>query len=284
MQVKPPTTCDQQISILRERGCFIQNKFIAREVLSRVGYYRFSAYFLPFKTKDGRYLPGTDFDVVYHIYEFDRELRQILFSAIEEIEIFFRAHITEYHVFKYSPLGYLDASSFSKRHNHDKFIDMLNREVEAHKTVPFVQHHLQNRNGLFPLWAIIELFSFGALSRFYSDLNAADQKTLSQRLFSETHYNIRSWLRCCSDLRNICAHYGRIYYRKFSAIPANINVESWQERRLFPLMLALKALYPNANAWVARIVTPLSALIEKYSDYIDLKHIGFPINWESMLS
>ena len=85
--IKQSTTYIQQIDKLRSRGCIITDEVQAVEILSKVNYYRLTAYFLPFKQSDTSYMPGTDFATVYRIYEFDRKFRNILFTAIEEIEV-----------------------------------------------------------------------------------------------------------------------------------------------------------------------------------------------------
>jgi abortive infection bacteriophage resistance protein len=72
------------------------------------------------------------------------------------------------------------------------------------------------------------------LSYFYGDLPALDQKQIAKDLFGTIPKNLVSWLRCCTDLRNICAHYGRLYFRIFTATPAHIpGLEKSAERRLF---------------------------------------------------
>jgi abortive infection bacteriophage resistance protein len=100
------------------------------------------------------------------------------------------------------------------------------------------------------IWVITELFTFGMLSYFYNDLLMADQKYLAKKLFQAIPKSLASWLRCCTDLRNICAHYGRLYFRIFTAIPSNLpDLEKRAERRLFGALLALKTLYPDVNKW-----------------------------------
>jgi abortive infection bacteriophage resistance protein len=93
MEVKPATTYEQQIEKLRERGCYIRDERIAERILSQLNYYRFSAYFLPFRKEDETYREGTDFMTVYLIYEFDREMRLLLLGALEQVEIFMRIHM-----------------------------------------------------------------------------------------------------------------------------------------------------------------------------------------------
>jgi abortive infection bacteriophage resistance protein len=109
--VKPPITYQEQVNKLRSRGCVIADEDEAIGILSHVNYYRLTAYFLPFKRADGMYSPDTNFNTIYRIYEFDRKIRHIIFSAIEEIEIFVRSTLAYYHGHKYGPLGYLDGST-----------------------------------------------------------------------------------------------------------------------------------------------------------------------------
>jgi len=284
VEIKPPITYDQQVEKLRSRGCQVTDTSFCVSALSRINYYRLSAYFLPFKRNNGDYLNGTDFNTIFQIYEFDRYLRNLLFAAIEEVEINLRAKFAYYHAHKYGAAGYLDAANYNNRHRHDKFQDLIETEIKNNQKVLFVQHHLGKYEGKFPIWVITELFTFGMLSYFYSDLLMSDQKQLARQLFDTIPKNLASWLRCCTDLRNICAHYGRLYFRIFTAIPANLHgLEANAERRLFGAVLSLKALYPDVNKWNGEIFNELKNLIKSYSHVIQLEHIGFPLNWESML-
>jgi len=89
---------------------------------------------------------------------------------------------------------------------------------------------------------------------------------------------------CCTDLRNICAHYGRLYFRIFTAIPSNLpDLEKRAERRLFGALLALKTLYPDVNKWNNEIHEGLKKIMALYSAVIKLDHIGFPADWEVKL-
>ncbi len=91
---KKPTTYQEQIELLKVRGCIIPDEDFCLKILRSANYYRLSAYFLPFKNSDDSFKPGTEFSKIVGIYNFDRELRSILFSAIEEIEIFLRTQFS----------------------------------------------------------------------------------------------------------------------------------------------------------------------------------------------
>ena len=136
---KNPTDCvltfDQQLELLKSRGCKIEDEAFARELLSRVSYYRLSEYFLPFKTASGDYKVGTSFSKVCRLYNFDQELRSIIFDAIEEIEVFLRCRISYYFSLKYGSLGYLDKMNFSNKHDHTSFLQHVKRRTKQNRQV-----------------------------------------------------------------------------------------------------------------------------------------------------
>ncbi|WP_456059445.1 Abi family protein [Brachyspira pilosicoli] len=261
-----------------------------------INYYRFSAYFLPFKQSDNLYISGTSFEKVFNIYEFDRKLHAILFNALEEIEIFIRAKIAYYHAHKYGPLGYLNEKNFynedtnqkhinKKINYHRKFMDNLKREIKNNKKVLFVKHHIDKYDSKFPIWVATEIFTFGMLSTFFANLKLEDQKILAKDMYNITAKKLESWLHCCTDLRNICAHYGRLYYRIFSSIPKEMNnLDNDSKRKLWGTILTVKELYPFKNKWNDEILPNFIKLIDEYKNYIDFIHIGFPEEWKDYLN
>lgn len=282
-QLKEPTTYQEQLRILQNRNVVVDDPTRCIEILESVSYYRFTAYFLPFKQKDGLYQTGTRFYTVYRIYEFDRKLRGILFAALEEVEVYLRTKFAYFHAHKYGAEGYINPTNYSSHHHAEKFRENLEREIAANSRSAFVLHHKQHYDGHFPIWVIVELFTFGMLSRFYSDMATPDQKHLAKEIYHTIPKNIISWLRCCTDLRNICAHYGRLYYRIFPATPANVSAGPTQIHQLWGAILALQALYPNATKWNNEILPQLSTLFEEYQTDISYRHIGFPQDWEIKL-
>lgn len=104
-----------------------------------------------------------------------------------------------------------------------------------------------------------------------------DKKILSNEIYKTKPKHIVSWLRCCIDLRNICSHYGRLYFRIFSAIPSGIkNLDDESNRKLWAAILSLKELYPFKNRWNEDILKKLIYLMNEHENNIELEHIGFP--------
>ena len=134
------------------------------------------------------------------------------------------------------------------------------------------------------VWVIIEFFSMGMLSYLYADLLTPDKKQIATTSFGTSADCLQSWLRCATDLRNRCAHYSRLYYWIFSAIPKTPQNATYEfDRRLFSQILMLKYLYPDKNKWNNEVSVNLESLIEEYLPDISLKHIGFPENWKELL-
>ena len=127
--IKNPTTYEQQLAKLKLRGCTTKDDAFCIAVLKTVNYYRLSAYFLPFKKSDDTYVEGTSFEQVFNIYEFDRKLRRIIFSAIEEIEVFTRAAFAYFHAHKYGAVGYFNEKNYSAKHQHEKFKKLIEQEI-----------------------------------------------------------------------------------------------------------------------------------------------------------
>jgi abortive infection bacteriophage resistance protein len=281
-EVKPFLDVEKQIEKIRSRGCRIDDAVSAKRALAATNYYRLSAYFLPFKQIDGNYKQGTKFETICRIYEFDRKLRGIVFSALARVEILLRARLAYYHAEHYGALGYNDVTNYRvSGHNHARFKEQVQSEIEKNKKVLFVSHHIQKYGGKFPIWVIIELFTFGMLSRFYADLKSQDQKILVKELSAATPKTLMSWLRCCTDLRNICAHHGRLYYRIFPAIPAGLNETGKQ--RIFGMLLVLKTLYADKAEWNEEIYNAICNLTAEYKNDINFNHIGFTADWRTRL-
>jgi len=286
MAVKPRTTYEQQLDKIKKRGCIVGNDEYALKMLSQVNYYRLSAYFLVFKKDNDTYKEGTTFERVCKIYEFDRKLRNLIFTELEAIEIMVRTKIAYYFSHTYGPMGYLDSENFSLEHKHASFIDKCKKAIEDNRNQMFVKHHLEEKNSEFPIWVLVELLSFGTMSIFYADMKTADKKRVSEMITGNKndYVNIESWLTCLCHLRNWCAHYSRLYFNKFGTQPRTPNGSPWlYNDRLFGYLMAMKLIYPDKEYWDNIFVCNIESLIEEYSEYIEVKHLGCPSNWKRLI-
>ncbi len=285
MKRKLPATIDQQIAKLRERGCVINDEEYAKRTLTYINYFRLSNYFEPFTVAKNKYREGITFEDIMRVYELDRRMRSILIAALEEIEIAMRASLSNYHALKYGATGYLNSSSFDHKHNHNSFCSKVRHLVESNGDREFVRHYNNKYGGNFPLWVIMELFSFGTLAFFYKDMHNADKKEVAHELYGCSSNELDNWLFCMNELRNCCAHYNRLYGNEFPVIPRTPDgMEMELQPDVFGYIIVMKQLYHNKTGWNEQVVKPLSRLLKRNMDIISMEHLGFPENWEDMLN
>ena len=285
VSVKQPASLEEQAKHIKEKGFIIESLPSCIDFLSQTNYYRLSAYFLPFKKPDGTYLDNISFNRIKRIYEFDSRIRGLIFQVIEDIELYARTRLSNFLSENYGALGYLDKSIYTSKHNTEAFNARIQACIDENKRTPVVKHHIQKYEGQFPIWVIIEFFSMGMLSYLYADLQSADKKAIARHSFQTSAECLESWLRCLTDLRHRCAHYSRLYYWIFPAIPkASKKAPYPSDRKLFSQILMLKQLYPDKEKWDSRVFTNIEALINEYLPDISLIHIGFPNDWKHLLS
>ena len=282
--MKIPTTFEEQLEILKERGLIIDDKDECLNFLRSVNYYRLSAYLLPFKQSNNRYAEGTQFQTIRRIYIFDSKLRFQILAIIEEIEIFLRTQLAYFSAHRRGALGYLNKDNYSKRHDHDLFIDNVPSIVNKNWGSPVVKHHKDVYDGNFPIWVLIEFFSIGNLSYFFGDWLVDDKKMFAKVLYNVPYTYLDSWLKCLTVLRNRCAHYTRLYFTYFTdapRLPKTVDYEC--SYRIFDQLLMLKILYPHRAKWSGAFFKPLASLITEHENVIRLNHLGFPGNWMELL-
>ncbi len=284
--LKPVLSLEAQVDLLQSRGLIINDTKQAIKILSNVNYYRLSAYSLGLR-KDDVFFTEVSFDQIYQLYNFDTKLRHLLLSAIELIEIKFRTKIAYYLAMEYGAMSYLDVNLFKSNTRHQAFIIEFEREKERQKETAFVKHHMSTYGGIMPVWVAVEICSFGMISKLFSNLKVKYQKNFVQNYLAKpkgfNDYFI-SWLRCLVDVRNICAHYGRIYNRILSSspkIPNRFSDADLNLRRIFPLLIVIILLLEDFDTTTS-FITNIAALVEAHPA-VNLSLIGFPDNWRTVL-
>lgn len=284
IHIKQPKTFEEQIEILKNRNLIIKNTKEAVNFLKRVNYYRFSAYGLTLKHEDNKdvFLEGTTFNQMKAIYNFDKRLREFLMYYLETIEIEFRTKIAYYHAHEFGPLGYKDSIHFEKEWAHTMFMKSLNKKIEQSGKELFVLHHKSKYKGEFPFWVAIEVTSFTDLSKLFRNLLRNSKRKIVKDYNIPHDYAI-SWLHALSYVRNICAHYGRLYGKKLIIKPRLFKdvEEDVENSRVFSVVYVINRLLSSEDR--TNFIISLQALLEENANYIKLQEIGFPTNWESLL-
>jgi abortive infection bacteriophage resistance protein len=280
---KQPTTFEEQVEILKSRNLIIEDKQEAINVLSRVNYYRLSAYMLTLKCGD-RFRDGTRFSDIYNLYEFDKRLRNMCLNVLESIEIAFRTHISYYLSHKYGPTCYCNPEIFACEHSYADMFQELNVALTKSREL-FIEHHKRKYDSEFPIWVVTEVASFSLISRLYSILQAQDRKDISETYYQVPYTYLQSWIRSITVFRNICAHYGRIYNRSLTITPKLLKEDMRRgitNSNVFGLIYIMGKINYDKSEW-RLFINNLRGIIDKYNN-VDLNKIGFPVNWDEFLS
>jgi abortive infection bacteriophage resistance protein len=288
---KPALSFEQQADQLLGRG-FEADRARLIETLSRVSYYRLTAYWHPFKRADDTFAPGTSLEKIWRRYTFDRQLRLLVMDAVERVEIaVLRTLMVEQHARKYGPFGYRDEKSFRPEfagNDHRRMLEDIDHETKRSRE-PFVGHFLAkytSEPGL-PLWMAAEIASYGTLFTFYRFLNLPEQKQLASQLGLPASV-LQSWLFNLNYIRNLCAHHSRLWNRELAIrpfVPDAKNSPEWHQpatpdnRRMFAVLTLLRWLLQKiapSSHWPDRV----RALLKAYPD-VPLNLMGFPAGWET---
>lgn len=225
---KPAFSIQDQIKLLQARGLVVKDVAQAEHWLMHVGYYRLAGYWQIFQT-DSRlhtFTTNTTFDQLIELYNFDRELRLLVYDAIERIEISFRTIMVQYMSVTYGPYWFVNAGLAHNREHYEENKLKIEEEIGRSKE-QFIIHHdeVYGKSHFPPAWKTIQVLSLGTLSKVYSNISTAlPEKNQIARSFGLPNYvYFVSWMQSVTILRNLCAHHSRICYRVFDFVPQRLS-------------------------------------------------------------
>ncbi|HEY2858470.1 MAG TPA: Abi family protein [Terracidiphilus sp.] len=281
---KPHLPYEDQVNLLISRGLECPDRSRALLWLKRTGYYRLSAYFLPFKNPGtDTFRPGTTLDHVLDLYEFDSGLRLLVLDALDSIEVCARAVIT-YHLAKdLGVFGYADSANFAASYNHAEFMKLLKRE-EGRSSEVFIAHYRGKYTSEteLPVWMATELITFGALSKMYEHLRTGLRKRIA-REFNQPQPVFVSWLHALTAVRNVCAHHSRLWNRELAVkpeLPTAWKASGIGNDRFYVIALIIQTLLADISPdsqWGER----LKALFNAHPA-VNLRAMQFPANWKNL--
>ena len=288
-----------QVQSFLDAGMMIESTADAETVLARVGYYRLRGYcFQWYDNRKKKYREGTSFSNLSRLYLFDHQLSQLLFAYSSQIEIALRARFTDAMLVYNDALILMDPSVCDDKTNYWKNLSVLSNEIARSNDV-FIDHHFHHHEGQIPLWAAIEVTTFGNLSKLIknmsTDPNGAYPLLAKYYMYKTQNGNnarpskkmLTSWIQAVSIVRNICAHNGRLYNRTISTIPELLHSDRIMPQPhhngLYQILLAMKYLRPDDDSWTV-FVSNLEKLIDQYSDVVLTTCLNFPSDWRTHLA
>lgn len=292
--MKNPLLFNQQLDKLQNHGIIVSDQKLTLKCLSDVNYYRLRGYWLSFEHSE-KIDEGTSFDDIWQVYLFDNKIRNLLFKYIQPIEIKLRTEIAYCLSLKYGASCLDKVELFKSLKRHDKMLSSLAREIKraSNREEKFVKHNLE-KYGALPIWASVELMSFGNLSLLYENIKPELNSSTSANLtikkeiassFGLTPHYFTSGLRHLCYVRNTCAHQNR-FYNNFISISPKLRKKDkeYADDRQFATFVILKYFYEKhwGEAWDALLIQ-LEQIIKEHPK-VSLRPMGFPDNWLDVLS
>ena len=109
-------TIAQQVQSYIDAGMVITSRADVEKTLKSVGFYRLRGYsFHLYDNTSKKYVPGTKFEDILKLYQFDQELSALVFPMISKIEVALRVRLVEALLIHGEPLVLQDSSIFKEK-------------------------------------------------------------------------------------------------------------------------------------------------------------------------
>lgn len=292
-------TIAQQVQSYIDAGMVITSRADVEKALKSIGFYRLRGYsFHLYDNATKKYVPGTKFEDILKLYQFDQELSSLIFSIISKSEVALRVRLVESLLIHGDPLVLQDSSIFKEKKLYWQNMSTVASEIARSNDV-FIKHNFDNHDGEVPVWAAVEVLSFGTLSKIIKNLKtgtgssysilAANYQYKSKKgnMVNPSQKMLASWIQGVSVLRNMCAHNSRIYNRTIHTTPEILDVDKITpppaHNGLYQILLAMKYLRSSDDEWTV-FVDEFDKLIQKNISIISLTAMNLPTDLKAHLS
>jgi abortive infection bacteriophage resistance protein len=291
---KEAFTIEAQINQLKERGLIIKNEDNAEHYLSHISYYRLGEYWFSMQEDKENHIfkSNSRFPDVIALYNFDRELRILLFDIIEKIEISLRTKLIYHLSHEFDPWWFQNFNNFKDKKALEKTLANLKEELKRSKEVTIRKHldkHLDDHR-FPPSWKSLEQTSFGALSKLYGNLNHTikSKDIIAGQYGAVNHTYLPSWLQSIAQIRNFCAHHSRLWNKNLPGMPKLLSRPPLPWIADVPKQHEFSKLYIHLciMKYLLNIIQPdnnfterLHCLFTKYPN-VDPDALGMRPNWQ----
>lgn len=258
---KPFLTYDEQIALLRKKHLIISDEIKARVQLSETGYFALlGGYKDHFKSKENKrvYREGITFEQIVKLYEFDEKLRHLFFWNLLSVERTIKTRTAYAFCEKHQEIqeAYLIPQSYDypeKKKEIDRLVEKLDHLVH-HDDYPYIVHHRESY-GHVPLWVLMNVLTFGTVSRMFSCLPQNIQSQVTRNYDPLQITQLSQLLKVLTHFRNACAHNERFFLLKSPKadipdlshhgrleIPKKGDTYAYGKRDLFAVVIALRCM------------------------------------------
>ncbi len=288
---KKTTDLTTQLAILRHRGLIINDEGMALRQLASISYFRLASYWKTFELDENthQFSNGTHFEDIISLYTFDKKLRSIIFTAIQDIEVALRTRIIHFFSLSHGAFWFMDVSMFNNQNIFQNCLDNIQVELSRSKE-EFLQEHFAKYDfpSMPPVWKTLEVVSLGNLSKLYANMKDVEvKKKVAKSVGLPQYIYLESWMRSLTVLRNCCAHHARTWNRRYPTMPqlprrlplSWVDTQHIRPMKLYAQLCIL--------LYLEQSITPNSQIKERLlfllKDYPQtyIKRMGFPCGWEA---
>ena len=265
-------THEQQIEKLKNDGLIINDEDTAIKELQLKGYYNIINGYSPIFKQNARFIKGTTFENINALYDFDKDLRSIVYKYTSLIECHIKALIAHEfsRVHGVDEKTYLTTSSFTMNakatENVKRLIEICNNTItkaldkSSNKYREYIAHNY-NAHGHVPMWVLIRALSFGTTSIFYKNMLDEEKDTIAKN-YSLTSAQLANMLEVVVSYRNIVAHGERTFCARLPKVRLTTNLSivkklciaknkkgsnKYGRNDLLALLICFKYLLPSLN-------------------------------------
>ena len=288
---KNPLDYEEQINMLKNRGLIIADEQKAINCLKVISYFRLANYLRPMEYDKANHLykPNSFFENAINLYYFDKELRGIIFAAVQSIEIALRSKMIHHVSMRYGAFWFMDSSLFKDKNIYEQCLSSMRQELARSKEDFITDHKTKyTEPDMPPVWKTLEVTSFGTLSKLFCNLKDNSVKKGIAREFNlPQHLVLESWVKCAVNIRNCLVHHARIWNRNFPIMP-QLN-GSFRGNWIKNTNLSMVKLYPQLcymQYMQAQIhgnndfKQKLKELLKNHPN-VDITAMGFIDGWEN---
>jgi hypothetical protein len=140
-------TTEQQIDILKERGLLIDDVERAVKALDIISYFRLAGYWRHFEADHTthQFREGCRFADIIDLYSFDKQLRALLFTAIQTIEVAVRTKIIKHFALEFGAFWFMDENFATNEARFATNLAVIRKEVERSHD-DFITEHFRKYN------------------------------------------------------------------------------------------------------------------------------------------
>lgn len=284
---------EKHINQLKNRGLIIEDVELAKHYLSHVSYYRLAGYWWSMQIDKENHIfkEKSKFEDVVNLYNFDRELRILLFDAIEKIEISLRTKMIYHLSHEFDPWWFQNSQLFQDTGALIDTLATIKDEVERSKDAFIKEHKKKYKDDLRfpPAWKTLELTSIGSLSKLYGNLNnnIKSKDKIAEEFGAVNHTYLPSWLQSIAQIRNYCAHHSRLWNRNLPGTPKILSKPPHKWVQDIPKDTSKLYLHLCIMRYLVNIIAPgnsfsikLQELLAKYPN-VDPIALGLKPDWQN---